>query len=147
MRSDIVKSIQPGKASYVVFAVIWAIPGLIGLAVAIKQGNWLFPGLWIGLIGVSISFLIIRRFRILVTEDKLIYRHVFGSNQVRLSTICRMELKSPDFKHRLGPTMGLYVYTVDSSEPVFVMNAKLFSWQDIEFLLNIPGSVHGRSRL
>ncbi|WP_190303177.1 hypothetical protein [Methylomonas rhizoryzae] len=147
MRSDNIKLIKPAKASYVVFAVIWAIPGLLGLAVAIKQGNWLFPGLWIGLLGEFFSFLIIRRFRILVTKDKLIYRRIVGSNQVRLSAICKMELKSPDYTHRLGPTMGLYVYTAGNSEPAFVINAKLFSWKDIRFLLDLPGSIHESTRL
>jgi hypothetical protein len=111
-------------------------PTLIGLAVIIRNGTWGYPGFWIGLGGWVLSYGIISKVSISIDRQSISYQGLFRNVRIPRDQIEWVEIRSPDYKHRLGPTIGLYIFIFGKKEPELVINVKIFSKKDVSLLVD-----------
>lgn len=128
--------IRAAASTYAIFLGIWLIPTLIGVGVAVRQGQWNFPGLWIGLAGMAGSVVFFSRYRITWTEDEIRYRSTLASRTVQFRKIADYEIRGPGWPNRFGPTLGLHLRMRDGSEAI-VINLKPFSRSDTSMFVKV----------
>ena len=125
-------TISPAKKTYLVFFIIWGGVIGIGIVAAFKINSWQFPVIWIGLLGLLISYMIISRFKVSWNDSKLFYRGLFKTRTIKFSDIKKFEVKSSS--SRWQPTIGLYIY---SERHIDIINIKLFSSEDLNNLIKV----------
>lgn len=135
---QIVQSHRPTPSVYIVFLAIWGTVVVIGGLVAIKNQDFSFPVLWIGIGGGVLSVFALSRVKVLWTEDELVYHSVFSIHRVRFSAVGIATISRP-IKGPLNPPYLLVLNSASTGDLLFAINLKLFSrstWTELRRVLN-----------
>ncbi len=125
-------AIKPSRLTVFIFGVIGLIICFPG-ALTVARGQ--LDGVVSLLAGAFVAIGPIARFRVLWDADTLIYRGLLRTDIVRFSELKKFDVSGPDPGNRLGPTLGLRIFTKSSERPVMTVNIKPFSRRDVATLV------------
>jgi hypothetical protein len=142
---------RAARSTYLVFGVISTI--ICGAPIAITVDNWLhrrfeLPSdaaiLFFFTIAFLLAFIWVRRFQILVSDNELSYRTLFGgTRKIPLSEVESAETIL-SVGNLFGPVYRLVIKSKHAAQPI-VINMKIFSRIDLQNLLTIlAGKVVGK---
>lgn len=128
-------------SSYVTFGIIAGAPLLAYLLLPLFGK----PMLWQPIAILSVAFLIIfiwlRSFKIMLYDDQITYKTLFSTaSSLNYSDVVQAKVESGigNGLNRNGPTVRLVVHPLLSSrESPLIINAKVFSREDIKKILTI----------
>jgi hypothetical protein len=133
-------NMQASRGTYATLLSIMALPLVICLLAARKQPSmWLPVSIWLGVMGFVALWL--RCFRVIVSEDALVYSSMFGGRRsVRLQDIksAQIEIGNERYWDRLKPPFRLVIRPRPGiSAPTLAINLKVFARSDIAQLLSL----------
>lgn len=119
--------LRPARSTWVVFLVIWGWLVLLGTLVAIKNGNFLFPVLWIGLAGGIASCVLLSSVSLQCSSEEIIYRSLFRTLTIRFGDVEGAEISSRARGPFSPPLLLVIKPKIHVALPPIKINLKLFS--------------------
>lgn len=120
-------TLRPARSTWVVSLVIWGWLVLLGTLVAIKNGNFIFPVLWIGLAGGIASCVLLSSVSLQFSSEEIIYRSLFRTHTIRFGDVDGAEISSRVRGPFSPPLLLVIKPKIHIALPPIKINLKLFS--------------------
>lgn len=132
--------LRAGRSTYLVFAVMFAVPLLINLLALLRDRTWWQPVIIILFVVVA-CFAWLWSFKIVVANGRLTYSNLFQRPvSVQLSEIAKVDIQMGCFTYldRFKPTIRLIIRCLPSTgKNQISINMKVFNKKQIDALLDI----------
>lgn len=135
--------LRAGRSTYLVFAVMFAIPLLINLFALLNDPSWWEPVIII-LLAAVVCFAWLRSFEIVVAQGRLTYASLFRrAISIQLAEIAKVNIRTGCFTYidRFKPTTRLIIHPLSATgRSPMIINLKVFDKKQIDVLLAFLGS-------